>query len=59
MRLHKSIFHIGSVEGIIEADEVFIAESFKDTKPSKMPRKSCERGKQVKRELIFVKELEV
>lgn len=51
MRLHKSIFRIGSVEGIIEGDEVFIAESFKDTKPSKMPRESCERGKQIKREL--------
>lgn len=52
MRLYKNIFCIDSVEGIIEVDEVFIAESFKDTKPSKMPRKSCERGKQVKRELM-------
>lgn len=45
----RSFFGVGSVEGVIEADEVFFAESFKGTKPSKMPRKSRKRGKQVKR----------
>jgi hypothetical protein len=40
---------IGSVDGVIEADEVFFAESFKGTKPSKMPRKPRKRGKQVKK----------
>lgn len=40
---------VGSVDGVIEADEVFFAESFKGTKPSKMPRKSRKRGKQVKK----------
>lgn len=45
----RSFFGIGSVEGVIEADEVFFAESFKGTKPSKMPRKSHKRGKQVKK----------
>lgn len=42
---------MGSVDGIIEADEVFFAESFKGTKPSKMLRKFRKRGKQVKREV--------
>lgn len=45
----RSFFGVGSVEGVIEADEVFFAESFKGTKPSKMPRKSRKRGKQVKK----------
>lgn len=45
----KSIFGVGSVEGVIEADEIFFAESFKGTKPSKMKRKSRKRGKQVKK----------
>lgn len=45
----RAFFGIGSVEGVIEADEVFFAESFKGTKPSKMPRKSRKRGKQVKK----------
>jgi len=45
----RSFLGIGSVEGVIEADEVFFAESFKGTKPSKMPRKSRKRGKQVKK----------
>jgi len=40
---------VGSVDGVIEADEVFFAESFKGIKPSKMPRKSRKRGKQVKK----------
>ncbi|MEC0122800.1 IS1595 family transposase, partial [Paenibacillus apiarius] len=42
-----SFYGVGSVEGVIEADEVFFAESFKGTKPSKMPRKSRKRGKQI------------
>ncbi len=41
----RSFFGVGSVEGVIEADEVFFAESFKGTKPSKTPRKSHKRGK--------------
>ncbi len=45
----RSFFGVGSVEGVIEADEVFLAESFKGTKPSKMPRKSRKRGKQIKK----------
>lgn len=45
----RSFFGVGSVEGVIEADEVFFAESFKGTKPSKMPRKSRKRGKQIKK----------
>jgi hypothetical protein len=44
---------VGSVDGVIEADEVFFAESFKGTKPSKMPRKSRKRGKQVRKRGIF------
>lgn len=35
----------GHVDGVVEADEVFFAESFKGTKPSKMPRHSRKRGK--------------
>lgn len=35
----------GHVDGVVEADEVFFAESFKGTKPSKMPRRSRKRGK--------------
>lgn len=45
---------VGSVDGVIEADEVFFAESFKGTKPSKMPRKTHKRGKQVKKRGIFI-----
>lgn len=41
----RSFFGVGSVEGVIEADEVFFAESFKGTKSYKMPRKSRKRGK--------------
>ncbi|MCY6354809.1 IS1595 family transposase [Clostridium sp. ZS2-4] len=44
---------IGSVDGVIEADEVFFAESFKGnhkkSKTFKMPRKARKRGKQVKK----------
>lgn len=40
---------VGSVDGVIEVDEVFFAESLKGTKPTKMPRKSRKRGKQVKK----------
>lgn len=39
----------GYVDGVIEADEVFFAESFKGTKPSNMPRRSRKRGKQIKK----------
>ena len=39
----------GYVDGVVEADEVFFAESFKGTKPSNMPRHSRKRGKQVKK----------
>lgn len=39
----------GYVVGVVEADEVFFAESFKGTKPSNMPRHSGKRGKQVKK----------
>ena len=35
----------GNVDGVVEADEVFFSESFKDTKPSKMLRHSRKRGK--------------
>ncbi len=41
----RLFFGIGSVEGVIEAAEVFFVESFKGPKPSKMPRKSRKRGK--------------
>lgn len=44
----KSFNGIGHVDGVVEADEIFFAESFKGTKPSKMPRKSRRRGAQVK-----------
>jgi hypothetical protein len=33
----------GDVDGVVEADEVFFAESFKGTKPSNMPRHSHKR----------------
>lgn len=45
----SSFMGIGFVDGVIEADEVFFAESFKGTKPLKMPRESRKRGKQVKK----------
>ena len=45
----RAFFGVGSVEGVIEADEVFFAESFKGTKSSKMSRKSHKRGKQIKK----------
>jgi hypothetical protein len=45
----KSFFGVGSVEGVIEADEVFFSENFKGTEPTKMPRKPHKRGKQVKK----------
>ncbi len=51
--LIRAFFGIGPVEGVIEADEVFFAESFKGAKPSKMPRKSRKRGKQVKKRGII------
>lgn len=40
---------VGSVDGVIEADEVFFTESFKGTKPSKMTRQPRKRGKQAKK----------
>lgn len=45
----RAFFGVGAVDGVIEADEVFFPESFKGTKPNKMPRKSHKRGKQVKK----------
>lgn len=44
---------VGFVEGVIEADEVFFAESFKGTKLSRMIRKSRKRSKQVKKRGIL------
>lgn len=43
---------VGSVDGVVEADEVFFAYSYKGTKPNNMPRPSRKRGKQVKREAL-------
>lgn len=40
---------VGSVDGVVEADEVFFAYSYKGTKPQNMPRKSHKRGRQVKK----------
>ena len=40
---------VGSVDGVVEADEVFFAYSYKGTKPTNMPRPSRKRGKQVKK----------
>ena len=40
---------VGSVDGVVEADEVFFAYSYKGTKPINMPRPSRKRGKQVKK----------
>ena len=40
---------IGSVDGVVEADEVFFAYSYKGTKPANMPRPSRHRGKEVKK----------
>ena len=40
---------IGSVDGVVEADEVFFAYSYKATKPINMTRPSHKRGKQVKK----------
>lgn len=39
----------GSVDGVVEADEVFLTYSYKGTKPQNMPRKLHKRGKQVKK----------
>lgn len=39
----------GHVDGVIEADEVFFAESFKGTRTNNMPRKSRKRGKEIKK----------
>ena len=39
----------GHVDGVIEADEVFFAESFKGTRTGNMPRKSRKRGKEIKK----------
>lgn len=40
---------VGSVDGVVEADEVFFAYSYKGTKHINMPRPSRKRGKQVKK----------
>lgn len=45
----KAFNGIGHVDGVVEADEIFFAESFKGTKPSKMTRESRHRGSQVKK----------
>ena len=45
----SSFVGIGSVDGVVEADEVFFAYSYKGTKPVNMPRQSRKRGKQVKK----------
>lgn len=36
---------VGSVDGVVEADEVFFAYSYKGTKPPNIPRPSHKRGK--------------
>lgn len=43
---------IGDVDGIVEADEVFFAYSYKGTKTANMPRPSRKRGKEVKKEVL-------
>jgi hypothetical protein len=40
---------VGSVDGVVEADEVFFPYSYKGTKPANMPRTSRRRGKEVKK----------
>ena len=40
---------VGSVDGVVEADEVFFAYYYKGTKPVNMPRPSRKRGKQFKK----------
>jgi len=42
---------IGSVESVIEADEVFLVESSKGTKPSKMLRNLVKEVGRLKREV--------
>ncbi len=39
---------VSSIDGIVEADEVFFAYSYKGTKPSNMPRPSRKKDKQIK-----------
>ena len=43
---------VGSVDGVVEADEVFFDYSYKGTKPASIPSPSCKRGKQVKKREI-------
>ena len=45
----SSFLGTGHVDGVIEADEVFFAESFKGTRTANMPRKSRKRGKEIKK----------
>lgn len=40
---------VGNVDGVVEADEVFFAYSYKGTKTTNMPRPSRKRGKEVKK----------
>ena len=40
---------MGSVDGLVEADEAFFTYSYKGTKSENMPRPSRKRGKQVKK----------
>lgn len=43
--MYKAIFGVSSVDGVVEIDEVFFAESFTGTKLSKIIRKFRKRGK--------------
>lgn len=44
---------VGSVDGVIEADEVFFAEIFKGTKPSKMQGKLIREGNRLRKEVFL------
>ena len=48
---------IGSVDGVVKADEVFFAYSYKGTKPKNMTRPSRKRGKQVKKRGISIEQV--
>lgn len=43
---------VGSIDGVVEADEVFFAYSYKGTKPANMQRHYRKVGKQVKKKGI-------
>jgi len=44
----KAINGISHVDDVVETDEVYFAESFKGTKPSEKPGKSCHRGSELR-----------